>query len=204
MKQTQKSGLILILFGAILITGAFALLLHNKIEQRQAEQLSNHVLAQMTQMQENSNKTELLENGEIPEIEIDGERYIGCLNIPDLELELPVMSNWSYPQLKKAPCRYSGSIRQKNLVILGHRYKKHFGKLKDLKIGAPIELRGVDEKITAYNVVSIETVKPTNVDEVTSGKYELTLFTCTYSGKYRTVIHCSAVDSAQSENPESE
>ena len=36
-------------------------------------------------------------NMEMPEVEIDGNDYIGTLSIPALELSLPVMSQWSYP-----------------------------------------------------------------------------------------------------------
>ena len=40
---------------------------------------------------------------------INGIDFIGVLRIPTLELELPVISEWNYPNLKSAPCRYSGS-----------------------------------------------------------------------------------------------
>ena len=46
---------------------------------------------------------------EMPVEEIEGNGYIGLLEIPALGLSLPVMSEWSYPNLKLAPCRYSGS-----------------------------------------------------------------------------------------------
>ena len=44
---------------------------------------------------------------EMPTMEIDGQAYIGVLSIPALDLELPVIGEWSYPRLKIAPCRYS-------------------------------------------------------------------------------------------------
>ena len=40
---------------------------------------------------------------------INGIDFIGVLRIPTLELELPVISEWNYPNLKSAPCRYSES-----------------------------------------------------------------------------------------------
>ena len=45
----------------------------------------------------------------MPEREIDGQSYIGVLDIPALGLSLPIISTWSYPGLQIAPCRYSGS-----------------------------------------------------------------------------------------------
>ena len=38
----------------------------------------------------------------MPEMEINGYRYIGFLSIPDLKLELPIMSTWNYRKLKIA------------------------------------------------------------------------------------------------------
>ena len=45
----------------------------------------------------------------MPTAEVEGYDYIGVLSIPVLDLELPVMDSWSYPQLKLSPCRYEGS-----------------------------------------------------------------------------------------------
>ena len=32
---------------------------------------------------------------------------------------------WSYPSLKKAPCRYTGSAEENSLIIAAHNYKRH-------------------------------------------------------------------------------
>ena len=42
---------------------------------------------------------------EMPLETINGMDYIGVLQIPSLELELPIASEWNYPNLKAAPCR---------------------------------------------------------------------------------------------------
>lgn len=188
MKSNKVGWLFLILLGWLMIISALLLMRHNDIEQLQAEQESYHVLEQMTQLQQ----TEVISD-EMSEIEIDGDCYIGRLIIPELGLDLPVMSQWSYTKLKKAPCRYSGSIDEKNMVILGHNYKKHFGSLKNLTIGDLIEFQNINKEVNTYEVASIKTVEPTDIEEVSSEKFELTLFTCTYGGKQRTVIGAIAV-----------
>ena len=40
---------------------------------------------------------------------VDGYDCIGILSIPVLELELPILTDWSYQKLKIAPCHYYGS-----------------------------------------------------------------------------------------------
>ena len=47
---------------------------------------------------------------DMPTQEVDEYEYIGRIDIPVLELSLPVMESWSYPKLKVAPCRYRGRV----------------------------------------------------------------------------------------------
>jgi sortase A len=50
-------------------------------------------------------------------ITVKEESYIGVIQIPSLNLELPVNSEWSYPKLKHSPCRYAGSYLDDTLVM---------------------------------------------------------------------------------------
>ena len=36
---------------------------------------------------------------------VEGYEYVGFISLPTLELELPVMANWSEAKLKLSPCR---------------------------------------------------------------------------------------------------
>ncbi len=103
-KKTNRSGHILVVLGTALILLALGLLAYNENEQRRAARISGEVLQQMQLVHENTNTgQDAPEPGEeMPEAVIDGERYIGRLNIPALELQLPVLSQWSYAGLKKA------------------------------------------------------------------------------------------------------
>ena len=113
------------ILGAALVLGALGLAVYNQNEAAQAEQISASVLPElMEQIRKEQSETvtepptqqipESLRTAEdvmMSEMVIDGERYIGFLSVPGLELELPVMSDWSYPQLRKAPCRYGPGRR---------------------------------------------------------------------------------------------
>ena len=128
---------------------------------------------------------------EMPVTEVDGSYYIGYLSIPDLDLELPVMQNWSYPDLRVAPCRYSGSVYANDIVIAGHNYDRHFGRLNSLSAGSEVRFTDADGNIFIYSVSLLETLEPTAVMEMTSGEWDLTLFTCTYGGANRVTVRCS-------------
>ena len=103
--------------GLLLLAAALLLAGWNLLEGRQAAQAAEQVLRQMEQPppaeadppEEPAIPAYVLDpDMEMPETEVDGHLYIGVLEIPVLELELPVMSRWSYPDLKIAPCRYQG------------------------------------------------------------------------------------------------
>ena len=133
----------------------------------------------------------------MPTVKIDGYNYIGYLSIPDLNLELPVMSTWSYPKLKKAPCRYVGSPEQDNLIIMAHNYPKHFGSLKDLYNGDRVYFVDMEGVTHEYQVSYKEVLQPTDVETLVTGDADLTLFTCTYGGKTRVVVYCQRVPSEE-------
>lgn len=131
---------------------------------------------------------------EMPVVRHEGNDYIGVLEIPRLGLRLPVMSEWSYPRLKKAPCRYAGTPYLDNFVIAAHNYDSHFGCLKKLTEGERLFFTDVDGNRFAYEVALIETLQPTSIREMKNSDFDLTLFTCTVGGKMRVTVRCNKVE----------
>lgn len=127
-------------------------------------------------------------NMDMPVQTINGIGYIGLLKIPSLGLELPIISQWSYPNLKAAPCRYSGSAYLNNLIICGHNYISHFGSLKHLQEGDIAAFTDMDGNVFTYKMVVREILQPTDIEEMESGDWDLTLFTCTVDGQTRLAI----------------
>lgn len=127
---------------------------------------------------------------EMPTAEINGYRYIGRLYIPSLDLELPVMDSWDYKRMKTAPCRYCGSAYLNDLVICGHNYTSHFGRLKNLSAGDAVQFTDMDGNVFSYTIRQMETLSGTAVEEMKSGDWDLTLFTCTWNGRARVTVRC--------------
>lgn len=127
---------------------------------------------------------------EMPTKEIDGQTYIGKVEVPSLELSLPVISEWTYPRLKKAPCRYVGSIYSKDMVICGHNYDRHFGRLKELAVGDEVRFTDMDGNVFFYSVCGTEQLGKYAVEEMLAGEWDLTLFTCTKGGRMRVTVRC--------------
>ena len=207
----KKIGTFLMIIGVLLVLGALGLLVYNRQEaakaQKNTEQLLPRILAEIESKKQEKAETEGVEEvpelpqaweefmdkepEEMPVVELDGQKYIGYLSIPSLQLDLPVMSDWSYKQLKQAPCRYTGNVSQDNLVVMAHNYEYHFGGLKDLSQGENIFFTDMNGEITIYEVVARDILNPVAIEEVTENNYDLTLFTCTYGGQSRVTVYCN-------------
>ena len=134
-------------------------------------------------------------SGNIPSVEVDGREYMGMISIPSVGLELPVTKEWSYYDLRTAACRYSGSVETNDLVICAHNYRSFFDRLSELTEGSEVILTLSDGKVCRYSVEWTEFVDGNNARQIREGSaedWELTLFTCTWSGYSRVTVRCSA------------
>ena len=130
---------------------------------------------------------------EMPVVTLDGYEYVGYVEIPALELKLPVMSDWDYNRLTLAPCRQFGSSRTDDLVIAAHNYESHFGHLKDLSAGDTVTFTDMEGIVNTYCVKKIETLNPNEVDAVQNSGYDLVLYTCTKDGQTRVTVFCNRI-----------
>lgn len=183
----KQEGLLLITIGLLLIAAALFLVSYNLYDELRAEQSARQAVTQLDAYlpaeaapeapsdsagdQEPLVSDErtvipdyvLSPNMEMPVETINGIDFIGVLRIPALELELPIISEWNYPNLKTAPCRYSGSAYLNNLIICGHNYTSHFGTLKNLWEGDIATFTDRTEVFT-YKMVERETLNPTDIE----------------------------------------
>lgn len=181
----------------------FALLLYvfNIYDSFMQDQSQKQILEQYIQENNHQQDTSLVQipdyqlnpEMDMPEVQLPGLEEAGCigiLEIPSINLRLPVLSTWSYALLKKAPCRYTGSVYLDNMVIAAHNSKAHFKKLSNLQEGDMITFTDAVGNVFTYSVAGIEILQPEEVDDMTSGQWPLTLFTCTYGGASRVTVRC--------------
>ena len=129
----------------------------------------------------------------MPEAVIDGYTYIALLRIPALGLELPVMGDWSYEQLRSAPCRYVGSIYNDTLVVMAHNYDSHFGRLYTLGYGDEVTLTDMHGNVFRYRVTEQEVLDGDDAEPIIYSDWDLTLFTCTIGGLNRVTVRCERI-----------
>ena len=127
---------------------------------------------------------------EMATIQVDGYDCIGILSVPALELELPVLTDWSYAKLKVAPCLYYGAYYEENFVIAAHNYDAHFGRLSQLLPGDRVLFTDVAGRSHSYEVVLLETLPKEATEEMIASGFDLSLYTCTPGGANRVTVRC--------------
>ena len=176
MRNRVKAGNFLITAGILLLTAALVLIGYNLYDEYRAGRAADHILELFEQntvpSAQETDDSELPDyiinpDMEMPVTELEGNGYIGILQIPSLELTLPVMSQWSYKGLKIAPCRYSGSVYSGSMVIAGHNYRSCFGKIGSLTEGEQVIFTDVKGRVFLYEVAGTEIVNAYDIQGMT-------------------------------------
>lgn len=201
----RKLGIVCIVLGLGMLLGALAIYGCNELESERAGISAQHTVELVREQIQQSPEKETVPAETAPSspqmtvVDIDGFGYIGYVSIPRLKLELPVMDQWDEARLKIAPCRYSGTTMEDDLVLMAHNYRRHFGPIRRLNVNDEVIFVDMDGQSITYLVAATDVVSPKSVEDVTSGAYDLTLFTCTYGGESRVVVYCNRAvpDSSQ-------
>ena len=136
----------------------------------------------------------------------DGTEYyaIGEVNIPSINVNYPILTTRTPGHLdtllKISVCKFHGASPNQigNLCIVGHNYRNSmfFSKVPTLEIGDIIEITDLSGTTLEYSVYDKYIVNPDNVDctsQLTNGRKEITLITCTNDNKQRHIIKATEV-----------
>lgn len=192
-------GIICVFLGIVCLLGAVGFVAYNRWEAGNAEQIAQDLLENVQIMIEEKQPEQTLPDDtekvptEMATVKVDGYDCIGILSIPVLDLELPVLTDWSYTKLKKAPCHYYGTYYDKNFVIAAHNYKSHFGRLSQLQMGDIVIFTDVNGVDYYYEVVLLETLPKEATQEMIASGFALSLYTCTPGGANRVTLRCNAI-----------
>ena len=133
----------------------------------------------------------------------NGYKYttIATINIPKINVKYPILdgetdsTEETEALLKIAPTKFWGANPNEvgNFCIVGHNYRnnKFFSKVPTLQVGDVIEITDLSGKTVQYTVYNKYEVDPTDVScttQLTNGKKEITLITCTDDSKKRVVV----------------
>ena len=185
-------GVICGFLGVLCILSAIGFVAYNRWEDMNAKDVAQDFLEDVQSIiNEEQSEQPLLNDTKMATVEVDGYDCIGILSVPVLDLELPVLTDWSYAKLKKAPCHYYGSYYEKDFVIAAHNYKSHFGRLSKLQAGDIVVFTDINNIEHYYEVVLLETLPKNATKEMITSGFDLSLYTCTPGGSNRVTVRCN-------------
>lgn len=193
-------GSILIVLGLVLAFSGTALYARYDRLASLAEQNAELLLAELSRTMEQRRLRGIVTEApaeQMPQVMLEGQALIGILEAEEAGIRLPIIESWSYEKLQYSPCRYSGSLEEGNLVILGHNYQKHLGRLDQLEAGDAVTLMDVEGRTYGFFVAQTAVLQPAQVEDVTAAPYPLTIFTCTPGGQSRFAVYCESSASEQ-------
>lgn len=180
----KKIGKVLIIIGWILLIISASMIAYNYYEVHNAYSSVNNVI----------NQVDIIVNHQeekIKEIEILGENYIGIVEIPSLDIRLPILKECNDANLKKSACNYYGDIYEnENVILAGHNYPKFFGNIKHLNKDDLIYFTKLNGNKVEYKVDKIEVISSDDFDSMVETDYELSLFTCNVAKDKRITVRC--------------
>lgn len=126
-----------------------------------------------------------------------GQEYwpIATITIPSIDVTYPILNTCSTELLKISPCYYHGAQPNTvgNFCIAGHNYRtsKFFSKVPTLENGDSIFIEDLTKTTVEYIVYDKYQVNEDQLEctsQLTNGKTEITLITCTNDGKQRVIV----------------
>lgn len=126
------------------------------------------------------------------------------IRIPKIDITYPILSETSDELLEISVNRYWPKPEDMkpnevgNYCIVGHNYRngKMFGRLNELENNDIVEIEDLTGRKINYEVYDKFVVDPTDTSctsQLTKGRKELTLITCTEYGTKRLVVKCREV-----------
>ena len=189
----KRIGVVCVFLGVLCILSSIGFIVYNRWESENAARVTESLLEDLQSVIEKNVQQDNLQT-KMPTVKVDRYECIGVLSIPVLDLELPVLTDWSYAKLKKAPCCYYGSYYEKDFVIAAHNYKAHFGRLSELQEGDQVVFIDASGTAHYYEVVILETLPQNATKEMITSGFDLSLYTCTPGGSNRVTVRCNAAE----------
>ena len=146
-------------------------------------------------------KLNIIQESEVTHIEKKEESLgqVMMLSIPSIDLYQPILETLSDDNLNVALTQIKENqiLGSGNFTVAGHLSSvdgRHFNRLPEVQIGDEVSVL-TDKQVYTFTVDSREVIEATDVDVLDDGdQSEITLITCTPSGKKRLAVKGYLVD----------
>jgi len=115
-------------------------------------------------------------NNTMAALQIDGINVVGILEAPKYGRLLPVASTWDTGLVASMPCRFTGSIYDKTMIIGAVDGEGQFSFATQMEAGDTVVLTDMEGGRYTYNVAAIHHAKHATLEKLRTGDYPLTIF----------------------------
>ena len=193
MKGKKKSSLILMILGIVLITAAVTVVAFSQLSAGKAESDCKALVVKLRGLMPLIHTGEMDDRVEMamPMVEVNGKNYVGIIQLPKYDVELPVSAQWDANAITANPCRYTGSIYDGTFIIGGSDNSGQFDFMKLITMGDEISVTDMTGSQYRYTVTWVEKTKDVSTEALSGGDDVLVLFARnTYSTDY-TIVRCA-------------
>lgn len=110
---------------------------------------------------------------QMPALNVDGEDFIGLVEIPAYGVKLPVCDMWKTTKLNRYPCRFWGTVYDGSLIVGGGA--KQLACLGQIQNGDSVRVTDMQGAVFTYTVTRIRRADHADRDTLQS-EAALTLF----------------------------
>ena len=130
-------------------------------------------------------------NKNMSALSLDGVDYVGVLEIPAYGICLPVSGEWERADIKKYPCRYTGSCNSGDLIIGADAGRGQLFAADKVENGDTVTFMDTEGNRYTYEIAEIRRTERADTETLTAHPAHLTLFArAAYSMEY-IIIHCN-------------
>ena len=187
--KVYKILLVILIISAVIVS---FLVITKYINMSKVENEAKQIIENINvEIQSNNNNEPITEIKQ----EIQGNKVVGIIKIPKIELEYPILETTSVETLKLSITKFWGNQINEigNVTLAGHNNLSGtmFGKTKKLEIGDIIELTDIQNVTLKYEIFDKYVIDPNDIRcilPIKEDTREVTLITCTNGNKNRLII----------------
>ena len=192
MKNINKNLIVYKIFLIMLIIAGiiiFAIIFRKQYNDQVYDEENDEVTKNFHELQEAQNQEQPIE------LQMQGHKVIGIINIPAIDLEYPIIDKTTKETMRISISKFSGGEINEigNVALAGHNNYSGtmFGKNKNLKIKDKIYLTDLTRRTIEYEIYNIFVTDPNDtsiLETEDKTKRELTLITCKNGRSERLII----------------
>lgn len=192
MKKSTKITQLLLIVGIILIGAAVIMTVLPMISEKTAVAKNKEIISKIYSIipEVSAGTVDDRVDMDMPSLEIDGEDFVAIIGVPKFGVELPVYGAWDKSKVSRFPCRYTGSIYDKSLIIGGSDAEGQLDFSKTVSIGDSVFVTDMTGKRYSYTVTWVQSTDDVSSDALMGTEGDLVLFIKNSGSLDYTVITC--------------